>query len=208
MLSDNALGSPQAIPLTGMGTDFSLVAATGANCPAGGNCSASATVTDGLTATYNLQASSLNGYTGTVTLGCTGAPSLAVCTVTPNSVTLNGSSSTAFTVTVTTTAQSMMTPLAAPREWPPINLERLVLPLLIGLLMFALQTRFRTKAFGSRLGFAYVLAIISVGLVTAWGCSSGSGVHNPGTPKGTSTLTITGTSGGVNRTLDLTLIVE
>src|SRR6267378_3627752 len=107
-ISDNAQGSPQAIPLSGMGTDFSLVAATGANCPSAGNCTSSATVTDGQTATYNLQVSSLNGFTGTVALGCASAPALAVCTVAPTSVVLNGSSSAAFTVTVTTIAPSMM----------------------------------------------------------------------------------------------------
>lgn len=207
-ISDNALGSPQTILLTGIGTDFSLVAATGANCPAGGNCATTAMVTDGHMASYNLQASSLSGFTGTVALGCTGVPSLAVCTVSPNSVTLNGSSSTAFTVTVTTTAPSMMTPLVAPRVWPPKNLQYTASPLLLVLLFFVFQRHLRTKASGRKLGFAYGLAIISISLLTAWGCNSGGGVHNPGTPKGPSTLTITGTSGGVSRTLDLTLKVQ
>lgn len=207
-ISDNAQGSPQAIPLSGMGTDFSLVAATGANCPSGGNCTTSATVTDGQTATYNLQVSSLNGFTGTVALGCAGAPALAVCIVAPTSVVLNGSSSTAFTVTVTTIAPSMMAPLAVPREWPPINLQYIELALLLALLMLVLQGLLRTKAFGRKLGLAYALAFISIFLVTAWGCSGGGGLHNPGTPKGTSTLTITGTSEGVGRTLDLKLTVN
>lgn len=70
------------------------------------------------------------------------------------------------------------------------------------------QGHVRAKASGRKLGFAYGLAIVSIFLLTAWGCSSGGGVHNAGTPKGTSTLTITGTSGGVNRTLDLTLTVN
>jgi len=206
-ISDNALGNPQTITLTGTGTDFSLGAATGGNCPAGGNCSVSATVTDGNIATYNLQASSLNGFAGTVGLGCAGAPSLAVCTVSPNSVTLNGSPS-GFTVTVTTTAPSMMIPRTIPREWPPLNLYYIKISLLLALFLLVLQGRFRTMASGGRLGFAYALAIISVCVVTMWACSSsGGGVHNPGTPKGTSTLTITGTSGGVSRTLDLTLTV-
>jgi hypothetical protein len=112
-ISDHAQGSPQAIPVSGMGKDFSLVAATGANCPSGGICTTSATVTDGQTATYNLQVSSLNGFTRTVAFGCAGAP-----TVAPTSVVQNGSSSAAFTLTVTTIARSMMTPLALPREWP------------------------------------------------------------------------------------------
>jgi len=207
-ISDHAQGSPQAIPVSGMGTDFSLVAATGANCPSGGNCTTSATVTDGQTATYNLQVSSLNGFTGTVALGCAGAPALAVCTVAPTSVVQNGSSSAAFTLTVTTIARSMMTPLALPREWPPINPQYIELALLLALLMVVLQGLLRTKAFGRKLGLAYALAFISIFLVTAWGCSGGGGLHNPGTPKGTSTFTITGTSEGVGRTLDLKLTVN
>src|SRR5260370_30766100 len=207
-ISDNAQGSPQAIPLSGMGTDFSLVAATGANCPSGGNCATSATVTDGQTATYNLQVSSSNGFTGTVALGCAGATALAVCTVAPTSVVLNGSSSAAFTVTVTTIAPSMMTPLALPREWPTITPQYIELALLLALLMFVLQGLLRTKAFGRKLALAYALAFISIFLVTAWGCSGGGGLHNPGTPKGTSPLTITGTSEGVGRTLDLRLTVN
>lgn len=201
-ISDNAVGSPQIISLTGMGTDFSLDAAAGANCPASGNCSVSTTVTGGQTATYNLQVSSLNGFTGTVALGCSGGPTSAVCTVAPTSVVLNGSSA-GFTVTVTTTAASMVTPRAAPRKWTPIKLQRFGLPLMLALLLLILHERFRSKAAGRKLALAYALAIFSVCLIAAWGCSGGGG-HNPQT----STLTITGTSGGVSRTLDLTLNVK
>lgn len=199
-IMDNANGSPQAVSLAGSATDFALGSSTGG--------STTATVTDGSTATYNLQASSLNGFTGTVLLSCAGSPSLAVCTVAPSSVTLNGSSSAGFTVTVMTTASSMMTPLAAPREWVLTDLQRLILPLLLALVMCALQVRLRRKASGRRLGFAYVMVIVSVCLVTVWGCSSSGGGHSVGTPKGTSMLTITGASGGVSRTLDLTLTVN
>jgi len=80
--------------------------------------------------------------------------------------------------------------------------------LLFALLLFAFQRRIQTKTPGRKLGVAYALAVISIFLVTAWGCSGGGGVHNPGTPQGTSTLTITGSSGGVSRTLDLKLTVN
>jgi hypothetical protein len=92
---------------------------------------------------------------------------VGVCTVAPTSVVLNGSSSAAFTVTVTTIAPSMMTPLAVPREWPPINPQYIELSLLLTLLMFVLQGLLRTKAFGRKLGLAYALAFISIVLVTA-----------------------------------------
>ena len=199
-ITDNAGGSPHTVSLTGSATDFALASAAGG--------STTATVTDGQTATYSLHVSSLNGFTGTVGLGCAGAPALAVCTVAPASVTLNGPSSAPFTVTATTTAPSLTTPPATPREWPPVKPQFIELALLLALLLFAWQVRLQAKASGGKLSFACALAIFSIVLVTASGCGGGGGVHNPGTPQGTSTLTITGTSGGASRTLDLKLTVN
>jgi len=201
-ITDNASGSPHAVALTGSATDFSLAAATGG--------STTATVMAGNAATYSLQVSPLNGFTGTVALSCTGAPSLATCTVAPTSVTPNGSSPSAFTVTVTTTAPSMMVPRTVPPSWPPVNLLRFGDPLLLALILFALQARFRTAAARRKLGFAYALVLVFVLSIAAYvsGCGGGGGVHNPGTPKGTSTVTITGSSSGVSRTQNLTLIVN
>src|SRR5215469_4965680 len=197
-ITDNASGSPHTVSLAGSAADFALAAAAGG--------STTATVTDGNTATYNLQVSSLNGFAGTVALGCAGAPASAVCTVAPASVTLSGSSA-GFTVTVTTTAPSLMTPPVMPREWPPIKPQFIELALLVALFVLALKWRFQAKTSGRKLRFAYALAIIWVVLIAASGCGGGGGVHNPGTPQGTSTLTITGTSGGASHTLDLKLTV-
>ncbi len=199
-ITDNASGSPHSVALTGSATDFSLAAATGG--------STTAIVMAGNAATYGLQVSPLNGFTGTVALSCTGAPSLASCTVAPTSVTTNGSSPSAFTVTVTTTALSIMAPRTVPPSCPPVNLLRFGVPLMI---LFALQVRFRTAAARRKLGLAYALVLVSVLSIAACvgGCSSGGGgVHNPGTPKGTSTITITGSSSGVSRTQNLTLTVN
>ena len=202
-ITDNASGSPRAVALTGSATDFSLTAASGG--------STTATVMAGNATSYSLQVSPLNGFTGTVVLSCTGAPSLATCTVAPTSVTPNGSSPSAFTVTVTTTAPSMMAPRTVPPNCPPVNLLHLGVPLLLALILFALQARFRTAAAQRKLGSAYALVLVSVFLIAACvsGCSGGGGgVHNPGTPQGTSTITITGSSSGVSRTQNLTLTVK
>lgn len=202
-ITDNAEGSPHAVALTGSATDFSLTAATGG--------STAATVIAGNAATYGLQVSPLNGFTGTVALSCAGAPSLATCTVAPTSVTVNGSLSSAFTVTVSTAAPSMMAPRTVPLSYPPADLLRFGVPLLLALIMIALQARIRTAAAQRKLGFAYAMVVVSVFSIAACigGCSGGGGaVHNPGTPKGTSTITISGSSSGVRRPQNLTLTVN
>jgi hypothetical protein len=74
-VTDNAAGSPQSAALMGTTSDLSLSAAPGS--------STSATLTAGQTATFNLQISPVNGFSGTVTLTCTGAPANATCSSTP-----------------------------------------------------------------------------------------------------------------------------
>jgi hypothetical protein len=203
-ITDDASGSPQTIALTGTGTDFALGAATGG--------STSATVTAGQTATYNLQVTPVSGFNGTVALTCSGAPSLASCTTSPASVTSNGTVASAFSVSVTTTAPSMIVPRTKLPRWPPLTGLRLLFLLLMALALLALSGRFRIAAKLPRPGLALAPALAFVLLILAWvgGCGSGGGggQHNPGTPKGTSTLTVTGTSGGVSHTLNLTLTVN
>ncbi len=58
--TDNAPGSPQSVGLTGTGTDFSVGLAPGG--------SATATVTAGSPATYNLQVTPISGFNGAVAL--------------------------------------------------------------------------------------------------------------------------------------------
>jgi hypothetical protein len=103
-ITDNALGSPHIFSLSGTGTDYSLAAATGANCPVGGNCSTSASIAAGQTASYDLQVTPNGGFNRTVALTCTGAPRASICSISPASVPLNGSSSYAFVVTVSNTS--------------------------------------------------------------------------------------------------------
>jgi len=203
-ITDDAAGSPQAVALTGTGTDFTLGAANGG--------STSVSVTAGQSATYNLQVSLVSGFNGTVSLSCSGAPSLANCTASPASVTPNGTVASAFTATVTTTAPSMIVPRNVPRDWPPLTKLRLIFLLVFALALLAILLRFRNAAKLPGRGLALAPALALALMILAWvgGCGGGGGggQHNPGTPKGTSTLTVTGTSGGVSHTLNLTLTVN
>jgi photosystem II stability/assembly factor-like uncharacterized protein len=207
-ITDDAVGSPQAVGLTGIGTDFTLSAATGG--------STSATVTAGQTATYMMQVTPISGFSGSVTLTCAGAPSEASCSAVPSPVMPTGSTAVPFTVTVTTTAASLMVPRGQPSRWtPPVSPRQIGLPLLAILTVFALLIRcgdvLRTKR---AFVYAPALVIVALGLIWIGGCGGGGGgggggvVHNPGTTKGTYTLVLTGSSAGVNRPVNLTLTVN
>ena len=67
----------------------------------------SATVTAGQTASYALSLASQGGFTGPVSLTCTGAPTAATFSLSPSSVTPAAAGTTPVTVRVTTTARSM-----------------------------------------------------------------------------------------------------
>jgi hypothetical protein len=94
-ITNPATCSPQNVPLTGVGQDFSLTPGS----------QATATVSPGQTATYAVTIAPGGGFSQTVALSCSGAPAQATCSVSPSSVKLSGSAATA-TVTVTTTGTS------------------------------------------------------------------------------------------------------
>lgn len=204
-ITDDATGSPQDATLTGTGTDFSIDVAPGG--------SSSATVTAGQTATYNLQITPANGFNGTVTLACSGSPSEAICTNSSASVTPNGGNPATFTTMVSTTGPSMILPRAGPHNLLPFTGVRLILLLFTALVLRVLLARSKVAAAVRGRSLGGVSAVALVLLVLAWagacgGGGGGGGPHDPGTPKGPHTLTVTGTSGGVSRTLNLTLTVN
>jgi VCBS repeat protein/HYDIN/CFA65/VesB family protein/ASPM-SPD-2-Hydin domain-containing protein len=207
-VTDNANGSPQSVSLTGTGTDYSLAAATGANCPANGNCSTSATISAGQTATYDLQVTPVSGFNGTVSFTCSGAPSPSTCAVSPTSAPPNGSSSYAFVVTINNTVNALMptSPVFPRTPWMPST--RFALLLFAMIMAFLVAWRFFTGARPVRI-LLPVAAALFFSLVYASGCGGGGGGGGPVVkPPTNATITITGSSGTVNRTLNLSLTVN
>jgi hypothetical protein len=197
-LTDNASNSPQTVQLSGTGMDFGMSSST-----------TSQTVSAGQTANYSLTLAPQGGFNQAVNLTCTGAPSLATCTLTPSSATLNGTASATVAVAVSTTAPSLAPPQG--RFLPPgfTGLGRMVwLCALLGLASLA------TLAAARKRGAAYLLGACVL-LVILWSACGGSGTSVPppssGTPAGTYTVDVTATdatSSTLTHNLKFTLTVN
>jgi len=196
-ITDNALGSPQAIALTGTSQDFSLAMAPGTT-----------TVTPGQAGNYTLTLSPLNGFSETVTLSCSGTPPQSTCAFTPSSVTLNGSSNATANVAVVTSGTSarLIYPGSALRSG---LLALWLVPLSVGLVVLG-------KSDGSqwRPRLLRVVALICLSAVGAGisSCGGGGGSSGNGTPPGTYTVSVSGTftSGSAKLThiVEVTLVVQ
>ncbi len=196
--ADNAFGSPQTVALSGTGQDFSLSAPD-----------TSQTVSKGNDTTFYFYVNPLGGFTGTVALTCSGAPANSTCTVTPASLALNVTNPPLplEAVVGVVTNGSVIPPAPGPPTRPPMTLWIM----LAGLLGLCLLARL-----GAKRAWIRVLAPLTllITLVFAASCGGGGGgrgsnpYHSPPTPSGTYTLTVTGTSGGVTHTLNLSLTVQ
>ena len=163
----------------------------------------SLSITAGGAGTTTISVTPAGGFAQAVSFACSGLPSEATCTFAPATVT-PGASAVTSTLTISTTAAQ-----AAERG----RLYRSGMTGLLGLLsmfLFALPRNKRPAAWGR--WCALVIAVTLAGGLIACGGGGGSGggstPTDPGTPAGTSTVTVTATSGSINQTASLQVTVQ
>jgi hypothetical protein len=201
-VTDNASGSPQVAGLTGTGELGALSLTV--------TPQTSFTVTPGQAANYAIAVAPISGFAQKVALSCSGAPPRSTCTITPSSVTLNGTNSVPATVAVVTSGPSaaLMRPAGSEHAG-----ERVALWLALsgwpGLVLCGSRGRKRLERAVYGLLLLCALSVVMVWSACGGGSSSNGG---GGTSPGTYTLTVTGTysSASINlaHSANLTLVVE
>lgn len=196
IVQDNAPGNPHVFNLKGFifrtFPDFGIALNNGAP--------ASATVTAGQTASYDVVAASVSIISpGTLSFSCAGAPAGATCTATPNSLALPAPHATHISVTVTTTAFGASLQHHIP-VWPWATVG-------VAALVWILPRRRNLK---SRLLLISAAVVFAAMTACGGGGSNGGGGGGGGTttPPGTYSLVVTASSGTVTHTLPLTLVVK
>lgn len=191
-VANSASGSPHTAILTGTGTDFALAVSP-----------ASLTVNAGEATKYTLTITPLNGFNLGVSAACTGAPQATSCSVTPQSLTLDGSSPATVTVDVKTTARSSLPPSERKEPSGPLRVPSPIAGWLLFLCASVLIARLAVRR-RRRLAWLLVTTALAVAL---WGACSVSNKIS-GTPPGRFSLTLDVTANVNGSTLTRSTTVQ
>ncbi len=158
---------------------------------------ATQTITPGQSASYNFSVLPVGAsFTNAVSLSCSGAPVISLCSFTPNPVTPDNNSAAVVMKITTTSSSASLSPPGRARAALFYALW-LALP---GLVLLGTRVRRRKHAKltlpASLLGLLLLALLLpSCGGGTGNGGGGGGGGQQQGTQPGTYTITVTGTSG-------------
>ncbi len=163
-----------------------------------------ATVTAGSSTSATLSLAPVNGFSGSVTLACTGLPVGATCAFAPTQLTVSANAVTTGMVTIqTASAKAFNQPTRLPGRFTAGITSALLLP-------FASLLLFRRRRVGRTTTLRLLTAILSVALVSGVlaGCSDSAAAPPVVTPAGQSTVTVTATAGTVTQQTAIALTVQ
>jgi subtilase family serine protease len=183
---------------------FSISSASATVAIPGGSGSSTITVTPS------------TGFTGTVTLSCASPGSEIACSFTQptagatTAVTITNTSSQTATLSITTTAAHAKSAGLSAKSRPHGGFGWFAASggaLLAG--FFAMGVPSRQRRWTAMLGLLFcVFLAVGVGCGGSSSSGGGGGQTDPGTPAGTYTLVVTGTSGTLTQTANVTITVQ
>jgi hypothetical protein len=159
----------------------------------------SSQVAQGSPATATIKATALNGFTGSITYTCSDAVQESTCTgpAAPVDVSMPAS----FSITT----KAPIARLDRPFDRGARIFYATLFPGLLGIVLVA-SSRKRSLRGVRLFGLLMVLGFSTIWLGSCGGSSSSS-KKDPGTPTGSYTITVTGTSGSVTSSATFTLVV-
>jgi hypothetical protein len=163
-------------------------------------------VSAGQNGAFMVNVAPIGGSTQTVALSCSQLPVDAACSLTSNTVTLDGTHTATIAGMIVTTARSTVGPSRTPvgdgrhPPAPPAAWETIAVAF-AGLCSLLLIRNSRDRAW--RLTLAMLLLVLPALAITACSSSPGSG-----TPKGTYNISVTGTSNSTSHTASIALTVN
>ena len=164
------------------------------------------TVTAGETANFSVTLSPSGGFNSNVTWTCSGAPAATTCTVSPSSVTLDGSTNSNSTVTITTTARAT-TAFLVPQLPAPLSRTADIWFLCVAALCLLWSAR-RIRSSSWRLASLSVLLFASLPISCGGGSNGGPPPPPTGTPPGSYVIKLTATSQSLTHTVQVSLTVN
>jgi hypothetical protein len=195
--------------VTGLGSvDANNLALQWNSAPAAADFTLSPTVStflvaQGSTVNATVNVAVASGFTGTITFACPDPPTAATCTAPPST---NASGPVSFSIATAAPTAKLQHPL----ERGSRIFYAALLPGLFGI-MFTAGSRRRSLRGMRLLGLIVVLGFSTLWLASCGGSSSsntGGGGGNPGTPTGSYTVSVTGTSGSLTQTANFTIVVQ